>query len=464
MVALKNSKDIGEALAAKHDEIEAATSLALENDGLTDENKTRIDALRAEAKQLQSDYDWRSGLEKEMDERQQRLEQPRNAIQPQLDDGNSAIPRDHELEGRGGFRDESEFWLAISKTAYPGQGLDNRLQSLMVNRSFELLNAAGSDEQSTISDPYGGFLIPHLILPRLLKVTPEVDPTVNLVMDIPMASPMVSIPARVDRNHYSATSTSASYTGGITVNFKSETQAAASSRLEFERVGLQAHTAMGLVYATEEVLQDSPQSMAAIIGDAFREQWGAKMFEYKIHGTGVGEPEGILNAPCLITAARAGTGLLGSDILDMRARVWGYNNAIWLASYSVMDELMSAEFGSGNHTLFAPGSTIPGWGTNPSLDKPDTLLGRPIIFTEQCKVLNAIGDIYCANWTQYLWGARQGEQTAESIHVRFAENERAFRITWRGDGRAWWRSNLVTRWDSGSAYTLSPFVALAVGS
>ena len=49
-----------------------------------------------------------------------------------------------------------------------------------------------------------------------------------------------------------------------------------------------------------------------------------------------------------------------------------------------------------------------------------------------------------------------GETFAESVHVRFLNNERAFRVVARNAGRSWWRSALTPK----NGDTLSPFVAL----
>ncbi len=64
----------------------------------------------------------------------------------------------------------------------------------------------------------------------------------------------------------------------------------------------------------------------------------------------------------------------------------------------------------------------------------------------------------CVNWGEYLVGTLQGIQMAESIHVRFENNERAFRITIRQGGEPWWRSDMTP---VNSTATLSPYVALA---
>jgi HK97 family phage major capsid protein len=91
------------------------------------------------------------------------------------------------------------------------------------------------------------------------------------------------------------------------------------------------------------------------------------------------------------------------------------------------------------------------------IDVPDTILGRPVIFTEYCSSIGTVGDVLLCVWSEYLAGILQGIQTAESMHVRFENNERAFRFTIRQAGEPWWRSALTP---ANSTNTLSPFVAI----
>ena len=95
----------------------------------------------------------------------------------------------------------------------------------------------------------------------------------------------------------------------------------------------------------------------------------------------------------------------------------------------------------------------------PSLreDVPDLLLGRPIIFTEYCQTLGSQGNLVLVDWSQYLEGTLQPLQSAESIHVRFLNHERAFKFWMMNAGAPWWRSPLTPK---NSTKSLSPFVTL----
>ena len=349
-----------------------------------------------------------------------------------------------------GYRDVNDnprprlFFLDVMRATLMGIESPQLKHLRMSPDHVRMFAAAGSDEQSGISDPFGGYAVPMGFMPELLQRMPEGDPTAGRTQDVPMSSPSVAIPARVDHDH------TTSVTGGLRVYRRAETDTVASSRMEMEQITLRAQSLMGISYATEEILVDSPLSFAAILEQGFNEEFASRMLEEKISGSGVGQFLGILNSPSLVTATRAGAGLIAyNDVTAMRARIWRYTDAIWLANHDTLPQLMAAEISAGGVVVWQPSLRE---------DRPDLLLGRPVFFTEYVPGLGNTGDLICASWSQYLEGTYQPLDSAESIHVRFLNNERTFRFTMRNDGQPWWRAPLTPK---NGANTLSPFVALA---
>ena len=134
----------------------------------------------------------------------------------------------------------------------------------------------------------------------------------------------------------------------------------------------------------------------------------------------------------------------------MRARCWGYENAIWLYNHDALPQLMNLVMPIGT-------AGVAMWQSSAREGEPDLLLGRPAIATEYCDTVGDEGDLILGNWTQYLEGTYQPLQSAESIHVRFEYHERVFKFWTRNAGAPWWRSPLTTK---NSTNTLSPFVTL----
>lgn len=316
----------------------------------------------------------------------------------------------------------------------------------------KLWAAAGSDEQSTFADPYGGFAVPTAFVPNLLTVQAEGDPTAGRTTMIPMASPKVEIPARTDKNHTTSVS------GGLRVRRRAEGDQAASSRMEMEKVTLNANSLLGVAYATEELLSDSAISFAAMLEAGFRDEFMAKVLDEKLNGTGVGQMTGVITAACTVSIAKetnqVAATIVYDNILKMRARCWRYGQAIWLANHDTLPQLakLNQEVGTGGAIVWQPSARE---------DVPETLLGRPIFFTEFCPTLGTVGDLLLGNWSQYLEGTYQSPQSAESLHVRFENHERAFKFFMRNDGSPWWKSALTPRKGSNK---LSPFVTLATRS
>ncbi len=407
----------------------------------TDEQRTQLDAAK-------SDHATAKAELARIDEDIKSFEEftpsaPRRKTSP--DSLNVKEPNFLEDPKRG-YKTHSEFLrsvLEVGKTGQFPRDDDGRLQSL----------AAGSDEHSTIADPYGGYLIPEGFLPGLLTIGFEGDPTQGRTMPVPMDSPIVSVSARTDKDHRTSVS------GGLQVFRRQETQEMKDSRMEMEKVKLEAQMLTGLAYASQELIERSPSSFIALLQQGFGEEFGSRLINEKIHGTGAGEYEGILHTPCKIAQSKEGSQaaatIVYENIIRMRSRVWGYAGASWLANHDTLPQLM---------LMVQAGVTgMPIWQPSGREDHPDLLLGRPLFFTEYCHTLGTEGDIICGNWSQYLEGSL-GPTTprqAASIHVRFINHEQTFKFWVENDGKVWWRSALTPKY---STQTLSPFVTLETRS
>ena len=346
-------------------------------------------------------------------------------------------PANFEKDPKRGFSTHREF-LNMVRVAGMGGPVDERLKPLA---------AQGTDEQQGASQPYGGFLVPVGVAPGLLSVSPEADPLASRVRNVPMSAPTVQFNARVDKDH------STSVSGGLVVTRRPETVDGTSSRMAFEQVTLTANEEFGLAFATERILTDSPQSFVALLAAGFADEYVANAMKERIEGTGVGERQGILVTPCLVTVSKevgqAAVSIVTENIDKMAARCWRYNQAIYLANHDTRPQLrgLVRSVGTG-------GSMVEYFGQN--VGGGETLDGRPIFFTEFAKTIGTVGDLILGVWTEYLEGTYQSEQFAESIHIRFAAAERAFRFYRRNDGQWWWRSAMTPL--NGS--TLSPAVVL----
>jgi HK97 family phage major capsid protein len=477
-------------MAAKIHELRATkTKLAQEaNAALTaarDKAKTEGRQLSAEEIQAQDDFDAKIkavedevALEERLLARERAMgsaapaREPAAATVPGAGPQATVDPPNFEKDPKKGFGSPREFVMAVMEHE-DGPGEDERLRMLcqrdpedkqaggkpgyLLPVAFTprgILATAGSDEQGTYDDRYGGFSVPTTRLPGLLQVGFEGDPTAGRTQPIPMASPRVEIMARVDKDH------STSVSGGFTVSRRAETVAGGTSRAQLEMVDMKAASLFGGAYATEELLEDSAISFAAIIAEGFRTQFGAHVLNEKLNGKGGNEYLGILEAlsasnkgPTIAIAKennQAAATIDAENVLKATARVWGYDQSIVLANHTCKPQLakLAIKIGTSIIPLYQPAQQ-PGF--------PDMLWGRPVFYTEYCKTLGTFGDVVWANLSQYLEGIYKPLQSAESVHARFLNHERVFKFWLRNCGAPWWRTALTPA----NGDTLSPFVGIA---
>lgn len=418
-----------------------------EKDDLTEEDEKIVDGLEASTKAREAEIAEAEAAVKRREEAAARRAKL-GAFDRQTSRASSPPKEPATLKKDDpacGFSTPREFMSALVDFYSEGR-MDGRLKHLQAS--------AGSDEHGTYSDKHGGFLVPEAFSPQIKSIDPEKDPTAGRTTTVPMTGPSFSIAARTDKDHTSSVS------GGLAVYRRAEAGTVESSRLGLEKVKLEAHSLMGVAYETDELMQDSPVSFAALLASGFSDEFASRILKEKLRGTGSGEMEGILNCPALVTVEKEsgqsnGT-LVAENIIKMRSRCWGYNNAIWIANHDTYPQLAQAAI------VVADGAGAGGLVTvyQHSLqeDRPDMLLGRPIFYSEYASTLGQVGDIMLCNWREYLEGQYQGMRQQQSIHVRFLENERTFKFDMRNDGRSWWRSALTPH---KSSSTLSPFVTLA---
>lgn len=356
-----------------------------------------------------------------------------------------------------GFRDQREFLNSVVNLYRSnGNQFDERLKK-------SVANAVGSDEFTRADWEAQGIMIPRGFISSVIQLDPEADQLTSLMTRIPMSAPTVDIPARVDKDH------STSVTGGFRVYRAKETATPDLSKNRMELISLKAHEIFGAAAVTNQLLRDSPVSIAAIIDQGLRQESRSYRIDELINGNGVGRPLGMLNSgnDSLLTVLRkvgqAATDVLtGENIIEMRSRVWGYNDCVWLVNQDLYPLLFTLVIESPNNAglvkVFSPGT---------GAGMPDTLLGRPVIYTEYINGISSgtganisnWGDnfISCVNPTQMYFGERGGETMDRSIHVRFLEREEVFLFTSQDDARPSWTSVLTPK----NGLTKSPFVVLS---
>lgn len=376
-----------------------------------------------------------------------------------LGQGVTTRPAWEDDKDQYGFRNQQEFLGAVVNL-YRDRDADKadpRLKRCV-------MDAIGSDEFSKANWESAGIAVPRGFINTVMQLEPEADRFTALMTRIPMTAPVVDIPCRVDKDH------STSVTGGFRVYRGKETAAPTLSKSEMEMVSLKAHELNGAAAVTNQLMADSPLSIAALIDQGLRQEARSYRMDEFLNGNGIGRPLGCLhasNAAKLSVLRENGQStskiVNGTNILKMRQRVWGYDNAVWLASLDLFPVIATLHIESDNNAglvkLFYPADSA----------NPDMLLGRPIIWTEYMPGITSGADgnlisewndnfLACVNASQMLYGERGTGTLTRSIHVRFLEREEVFLFTSFDDARPWWKSTFQPK---NGGLTQSPFVVLS---
>lgn len=298
----------------------------------------------------------------------------------------------------------------------------------------------------------GGFLVPEEFRAELLAMSLEDSVVRPRARVIPMGTNRVVMPAIRDASH------ATSVYGGIQGSWVAEAADLSTNRQPtFSQVALDVRKLTTYTIISNELMQDSPISIEAIVAALFPAAIAYFEDDAFINGTGAGQPLGIINADALVSVAKetgqAAATILYENLVKMFARMLpsSINRAVWVMHPDTFPQIatMSLAVGTG-------GSAV--WMTNAVGGAPSTILGRPIILSEKCQTLGTAGDIYFVDFGYYFIGDRMGLEVSRSEHVRFTTNEMVWRFIQRVDGRPWLVTALTPRYGTN---TFSPYINLA---
>lgn len=320
----------------------------------------------------------------------------------------------------------------------------------------------------------GGFLVPENLRSEVLMVSLESSVVRARATIIQMDSLRVPLPAIDDTSH------SSSVYGGVVGYWTEEGAALTASAPSFQRIVLEAKKLTAYTTIPNELLQDSVTPLDAWFNMFFPKAiaWfeDVAFIGSATTGTGVGEPQGFLNAPAAVkvTPNHGANTIDFIDVATMYSQMWppSLMNAVWLCSPDALlqlQQLAVTPVSAGTTQAIAP----PGWLTSmQAIDYPGggngdgvhyRLMGRPLIVSEKMPSYlsgntTTAGALTFVDLSYYLVGDRQTMQVASSDQYLFANDLMAYRIIERLDGRFWLQSAITP--ENGSSQKLSPLVLL----
>lgn len=448
-----NIEQIRSQLAALNQQIEQAQAAGV---ALAADSTASTADLRAAAENLENLRARADALRSAMAQEQEHAAENLQVVRSEDDAIQRAASKFH---GPGEF-----FSLVARASNRENPQVDSRLADYASVRSA----ASG---QNITTDAEGGYLVPPDYAAELLNVAQSESVLFPRVSRVPIAGNRLIVNEIDQESREDTTLSIKGRNGGLLAYWKGEAADYEASRMKFKQTQTDLHKLTGLCYATEEMLQDMP-ALAGIISNGFSDEFTFKIDAAIYAGTGSGMPQGVVHSgnTALVTvekdAEQAEKTVSLDNILKMynsmparnRANAaWFINQDLEIALYklllgvgSIAADATTASFG---FPLFVPAGGL--------TSAPNgMLLGRPIVPIEQASELGKLGDISLLDLSQYRWiDKSNGGMTAQtSMHVRFLQDELAFKFTYRAGGKPIW-STPIKAFAGGTKR--SPFVALA---
>jgi len=333
------------------------------------------------------------------------------------------------------------------KSNMTGEGTVYKLPDIAVNA----IKAASGNSEAVPAD--GGFLVGSSVQPGVVQNMHSDGEVLSRVNPVQIGEGFNGTTI----NAIDETKRTDGYRwGGVQGYWLAEADEKTKSKPTFRQMEMKLKKVAALVYATDELLQDTT-ALASVINSTVPAELRFQVEDAIINGSGVGKPLGILNSGALVTVAKesgqTATTIVAENIVNMWARRSGSNH-VWFVNRDVFPQLIQLSLAvgtAGGSLVFMPPGGLSG-------SPYGSLLGAPVVEIEHAQTLGTVGDIILADMSQYAMINKGGIDRAESMHVRFVYDESVFRFVYRVDGQPVWSSPLTP---AHGTNTISPFVALA---
>lgn len=325
-----------------------------------------------------------------------------------------------------GFSSFGEQLQAIIRSANPATSPDPRLLALQ-QRGIP----AGGGEQVPAD---GGFLVAPEFSREILRRVYLTGEILSRCFQFPITQPNRNA-IRIPQFNESSRA-DGSRLGGVQGYWENEADTLLATKPAFGNIELVARKITGLVYLTDELLQDT-DALDAWMTYALAEEIKFQLERAIVNGTGDGQPLGVMQSGALVTVAKetgqaAGT-VTAANIQKMMSALWAasYNSTgvVWLYNQGLLQNLASLQTVVGTA---GSESKLFQWAN--SVQEYDLLGGFPCLMSEACQAPGTTGDIILCDLSRYIVATRGAVRNEISLHLRFSTDEAAFRAILRVNG------------------------------
>ncbi len=411
-----------DAFKVREAELEAAIEEAATEEELAivDEEVTKLEGEKGEATQK------KSTLQSEIEKIEGELEELKSK-EPQNTPPDGGETRGRIRMGRTEFREFGEFLQTVKWSPNDGGLHERQLRDLNMGVGAQ-----------------GGFIVPEQFSNEIKMVDDQQAIFRPRAQVIPAGDPpdaAITIPA-LDQ------SGARGVYAGVQVTWIGEGAQKPQTEPAFREIKLEPNEVAAHVVITDKLLRNSA-AVGALVTNLLRKAIIAAEEDAFLSGNGAAQPLGIIGHPATINIARANANQIGyADIIAMYARAKFGGRLGWIASQTVLPQLMSMVAAGTNHLAWQPSARD---------GEPSTLIGLPVQFNDQSPVLGAEGDLILVDLDYYLIKDGSGIAISMSEHPLFTQNRTIIKAFWNVDGQPWLNTPLLAR---DGVSTVSPFVAL----
>lgn len=301
--------------------------------------------------------------------------------------------------------------------------------TLEEHRNRLVAAASGSNE---VVDSEGGFALQSDFSAGIERNMYEMGDIMKYLTPIDISSESNQL---VERFIDETSRATGSRWGAVRAYWLAEAGTMTPSQIKLDQMKTELQKLAALGYMTDETMRDA-SALTGIYSEAFRDELVFMTEDAVFEGDGAGKPFGAFHAqaPGTLSIAKEsgqpGLTIVPENLSNMWARLLKRSKAkaIWYCNGDAMPALDKLALAVGTAAL-EPRFVTYG---------PDGILrikGRPVVELEYCSTLGTKGDIVLADWSGYRFIRKGGVQQATSIHVRFLQNETAFRAVYRVGGQ-----------------------------
>jgi len=291
----------------------------------------------------------------------------------------------------------------------------------------------------------GGYTVPPQFMNELLTIAAEdafIEPRAKV---LPMNSRTAQWPM-LDITTAQAAGTSP-YSGGILATWQPEATTISETEPAFRQSEWTAWDLVLYTVSSNQLLADNGIGLDALLTQLFGQAitWYKEFAFLQGKGAGSTMPLGVLNAPATYVQNRTNTGtakFVYADVAAMMShlQIRSWDDACWIMHQSVVPQLMQmSDFGSSNNAQGGAGSHLvwlSPYGNGSSVGPK--------------------GDVMLIDWSRYVIGMRMEMQIDVSPHYLFRNNQLAWRVIARCDGKPWLNNTITDQ----AGWVISPMVVL----